>query len=157
MKMWGLIAVCAILTTSSMAGGWGPNDPTDANADPDGDKLSNLEEYLHGSNPIIPDTDGGGCPDGWEVMYGFGPTYAKDDMMDADNDGWSNFREYLEGTNPLHPNTDRDCFPLDSTDPHPLIPDNYNDYVAGLGRGYGDGGHRLDSDDDGLVDFIEGL
>jgi hypothetical protein len=157
MKKLSLILMCVIVTTASLASAWGPNDPTDANADPDGDKLGNLDEYLHGSNPMIPDTDGGGCPDGWEVMYGFLPTYAKDDSWDVDNDGWSNIREYLEGTNPLHPNTDRDCFPLDSTDPHPLIPDGYQESQGETWWDKGDGKPPEDSDRDGLVDFIEGL
>lgn len=59
--------------------------------------------------------------------------------MDSDNDGWNNFRELLEGTNPLDPNTDGDFYPLDSTDPNPLIPDNRGETSVG-GIGSGDGG-----------------
>lgn len=39
----------------------------DAGADPDGDSLTNLEEYRNGTDPQNPDTDGDGINDGWEV------------------------------------------------------------------------------------------
>jgi hypothetical protein len=123
MKNMGLVLSCVILTTTGLAGAWGPNDPTDANADPDGDMLGNLDEFRAGSDPMDPDTDGGGCWDGWEVLYGLDPTDATDDWIDSDDDGWINIREFLEGTNPMNPNTDNDGFPLDSTDPYPLVPD----------------------------------
>ncbi len=181
MKKWALIVVCMFVASAGMAGAWGPNDPTDGKADPDGDKLGNKDEFRYGSNPLIPDTDGGGCWDGWEVMYGFLPTYPKDDQMDVDNDGWTNYREFLEGTNPLNPNTDDDCFPIDSTDPHPLIPDGPNGDPDGPGVPPGEVPFPLpptpplpiplppkplpipppdpprDSDNDGLVDFLEDL
>jgi hypothetical protein len=112
----------ACLSVHTLA--WGPNDPGDASADPDGDRLDNLDEFRAGSDPLKPDTDMGGCWDGWEVLYGLDPTDPRDDLFDPDGDGWHNFREFLEGTNPLNPNTDGDNYPLDSTDPHPLIPDN---------------------------------
>lgn len=68
----------------------------DAWSDPDGDGLTNLQEYqvgtdpntsdtdgdglsdgeeknVYGTDPLNPDTDGDGMPDGWEVMYGLDP------------------------------------------------------------------------------------
>jgi hypothetical protein len=117
------ILTCIIfLLLASPASAWGPNDPSDAHDDPDGDGLDNVGEFLAGTNPLKVDTDGGGCPDGWEVRYDLDPTDPADDLADTDNDGWSNIREFLEGTDPRNPNTDDDLYPLDSTDPYPLIP-----------------------------------
>ena len=110
-----------LLLLASPAVAWGPNDPSDADADPDGDGLGNLDEFRAGTNPLDPDTDDGGAWDGWEVLYGLDPTDPSDDHYDSDNDGWSNYREFLEGTDPRNPNTDGDSYPLDSTDPYPLI------------------------------------
>jgi len=45
-----------------------PNDPTDANEDPDGDGLTNLKEYQEGTDPHNPDTDGDGIKDGWDLI-----------------------------------------------------------------------------------------
>ena len=39
----------------------------DAELDPDNDHLTNYEEYLIGTDPLNPDTDGDGMPDGWEM------------------------------------------------------------------------------------------
>ncbi len=151
MRISALLVSLTLLASAGTAFAWGPNDPNDAKADPDGDKLGNLDEFRAGSNPLNPDTDNGGCWDGWEVLYGLDPTDPLDDRYDTDNDGWSNFREFVEHTNPLNPNTDNDNYPLDSTDPHPLIPDNKgetgfgipkvkkNHYIPGNGNGMGQG------------------
>jgi hypothetical protein len=115
-----LICIVLLLAASpAFAWGTGWNGPT---SDPDGDYLDNLGEFKAGTNPLNPDTDGGGAWDGWEVKYGFDPKDPKDELFDTDNDGWSNFREFFEGTYPRDPNTDNDLYPLDSTDPYPLIP-----------------------------------
>jgi hypothetical protein len=77
-------------------------------SDPDGDGLSNLEEYRfasdgYGFNYLSPanwDTDGDGMDDGWECRYfnpelitGMDPVAINDDE-DFDGDGLSNWQEY---------------------------------------------------------------
>ena len=130
------VAVLVILSPAS-ALAWGPGPP-DHNADPDGDKLLNIDEFRAKTNPLNPDTDGGGCWDGWELYLGFDPCNSRDDREDTDGDGWPNYREYLEGTNPYDPNTDGDWYEMDSTDPHPLLPDDRWWFKGGGGIGLGD-------------------
>jgi hypothetical protein len=59
-----------------LAHGLDPNDPSDASQDPDGDGLTNLEEYRRGTDPHKADTDGDGIPDGVEVRAGTDPAHA---------------------------------------------------------------------------------
>ena len=60
--------------------GLNPNDPDDAYLDPDGDGLTNLEEFLYYEetgryiNPMNPDTDGDGWSDLEEIRAGTDPT-----------------------------------------------------------------------------------
>jgi hypothetical protein len=51
-----------------------PIDPSDASQDQDGDGLTNLGEYLYGTNPTDPDTDKDWVSDGYEVLMGTNPT-----------------------------------------------------------------------------------
>lgn len=99
-----------------------PYNPYDGSQDPDGDGLSNLQEYLvrdslYGNNrsgvtwdystdPFNSDSDGDGMPDGWEVNAGLHPMdpipvpsdYTRYSNLgpdgDPDADGLWNGREY---------------------------------------------------------------
>ena len=82
----------------------------DPNADPDGDGLTNLQEYLHQTNPLEADTDGDGIPDLWEINHGLNPT-SNDAAADPDQDGLTNLQECELGTNPYNSDTDGDGLP----------------------------------------------
>ena len=43
--------------------------------------LTNLEEYFLGTDPLNPDTDGGGTSDGDEVLQGSDPNDASDNGL----------------------------------------------------------------------------
>ncbi len=67
-----------------------------ASGDPDGDLLSNLDEFTNGTSPIVADTDGDGVSDSSEVnTHGSDPTIA-----DTDGDGSSDGEEIFFGTDP---------------------------------------------------------
>ncbi|MBI2517439.1 MAG: hypothetical protein HYV95_11070 [Opitutae bacterium] len=71
----------------------------DRDGDPDHDGLTNIHEFILGSDPNNPDTDGDGLSDGFEAQHGFDPlnyTSATDD----DEDGISQIQEAINGTDP---------------------------------------------------------
>lgn len=81
------------------------------------EQFTNLEEYLHGTNPIDEDTDGDYIIDGWEVYFGLNPKI-KDAYEDPDNDKLDNIDEFInpkdvnvdeiEWTSPKNPDSDGD-------------------------------------------------
>ena len=80
------------------------NNPEDALEDPDGDGLSNLEEFELGTEIFVPDTDADGADDGREVReLGTNPLVA-----DTDGDRLLDGLEPGQGTDPLAPDSDLD-------------------------------------------------
>ncbi len=66
--------------------------------DQDGDGLDDAFEISIGTDPNNPDTDGDGLDDGFEISIGTDPN-----NPDTDDDGWSDKIELTYGSNPLDP------------------------------------------------------
>ncbi|HDL20519.1 MAG TPA: tandem-95 repeat protein [Nitrospirae bacterium] len=88
----------------------------DGTGDYDNDGLSDLDEYLSGTDPANPDTDGDGMPDGWETAHGLNPNF-NDAAEDPDNDGYSNLEEYEGGSDPFDPESIPDRVPVANAGP----------------------------------------
>ncbi|AHF94089.1 hypothetical protein OPIT5_04865 [Opitutaceae bacterium TAV5] len=158
-----------------------PLHAADASEDIDGDGLTNLEEYLagtdmlvhnldsdrdglsdedeinlYGTDPHNPDTDGDGIPDVYEISVGTDPLVARQELISTDFQtslrvGWQD--------------TDGDWMPDDYEDRYPGIMDPL--VADGDKDGDGDGvsnwqewagGHRpdnIDTDGDGMPDGWE--
>jgi hypothetical protein len=78
-----------------------------ADADPDNDMLTNLQEYQIGTDPASNDTDGDGMLDGPEVAAGLDP-FTNDASLDPDADGLTNAAELAAGTSPFLADSDHD-------------------------------------------------
>ncbi|MEX2690778.1 MAG: FG-GAP-like repeat-containing protein [Candidatus Njordarchaeum guaymaensis] len=118
--------------------GLNATDSSDASLDGDGDGLTNLEEYQHGTDPTDSDTDGDQMPDGWEVQYGLNATDSSDASLDDDGDGLTNLEEYQHGTDPTDSDTDDDGL-----------------YDGVEVNTYNTDPTDSDTDDDGVIDGIE--
>ena len=81
----------------------------DGTADPDGDGLTNKEEWDNKTDPNVADTDGDGHDDGFEVASGLmNPLVADAHLADVDGDGLALYEEDILGTNPLVADHDGD-------------------------------------------------
>lgn len=98
--------------------------------DSDGDGLSDYEEVVvHGTNPLVKDSNGDGLLDGAAVLAGFDPM-----EDDPDGDGVTTAEELAAGTNPFRADTDgdghndgADAFPLDPSRNEALTDDPGDD------------------------------
>ena len=129
-----------------------------AQGDPDGDELTNVEEYNSGTNPRAADTDADTLSDYDEAyVYLTNPSLA-----DSDNDGLSDAAEVLIYlTNPMNWDTDGDSL-SDSAEvnthlTNPLSKDSDNDGLnddAEINT-YQTNPNAADSDNDGISDKSE--
>ncbi len=88
--------------------GLNDHDASDAAKDNDHDGLTNLQEFLAGTDPNNPDTDGDGLTDGYEVNT----SHTNPLLADTDGDGLSDGDEVnLYHTNPLLVDSDGDGAP----------------------------------------------
>ncbi|KKK95634.1 hypothetical protein LCGC14_2670820, partial [marine sediment metagenome] len=95
--------------------------------DSDFDGLSDWQENnLYNTDPLNPDSDGDGIPDGWEVSNSLDPLM-DDSNNDPDGDNLSNIEEYMYNTDPNDPDGDglndgdeieNNTDPNDNTDPN---------------------------------------
>jgi hypothetical protein len=120
----------------------------DAAAEPDGDGLTNLQEYQLALDPTKADTDGDGLADGAEVNT----HHTNPQRVDTDGDSLTDNDEIAKyKTNPLSKDTDNDGF-VDSLElsagADPLNPGNYPPNIAILGTGILGGKDSLDGGPD---------
>lgn len=142
-------------------------DPSDADEDPDGDLLKNLQEYKYGTDPNNPDTDFGGVKDGVEVLdRQTNPLDPKDDYLDSDGDGLSDEDEInIYKTEPGNKDTDgggvNDGDEVLKNATNPLNPlDDKDTDSDGLGDAeeqtiYGTDYLNPDTDEGGVQDGVE--
>ena len=135
----------------------------DADDDPDGDGLTNLQEQDYGTDPQQADPDGDGLEDDEEIAHGTDPFDA-----DSDDDGLNDFAEAVTyGTDPRLSDTDGDGLPdgwevANALDPRVgtgadgAAGDPDSDGLTNLQEfGFGTNPTDADTDGDGLDDDAE--
>jgi hypothetical protein len=86
--------------------GLNPNNPVDAEEDPDRDGLTNKQELVEfGSNIRVADTDGDGISDGEEATAGKDGFVTNPLFVDTDGDGVWDELEIQTGSNPTDPSS----------------------------------------------------
>ncbi len=109
-------------------------------ADFDGDTVTDLQEYIQGSNPTASDTDGDGINDSDELLV----YYTDPNSVDTDGDGINDYDEvFTYFTDPLNIDTDGDG-----------IDDYYESITSGLSP-TDPSDAQLDFDGDGLTNLEE--
>ena len=107
-------------------------DPDDGPlGDPDGDYLTNAQEWERGTNTGLADTDGDDLGDGLEVFFGLDPL---DD--DTDDGGANDGQEVADGTNPARSNDDLlrpECTIVGTPENDVLFGTDGVDVICGLG------------------------
>ncbi len=165
----GGIPAAAGLSTDSGGGAlafvgtsrWGA-DPGLFPSNPDGGPA---QRYGAGSFAfLLPDSDGDGLPDAYELAHGLDPEDPDDAVADLDSDGANNLREFLDGSDPEEPDTDGDGIAdgpetgtgifvdADDRGTSPLDPDSDRD---GLPDSIESGsGSFIDEDDTGTLPVV---
>ncbi|NPB04756.1 MAG: PKD domain-containing protein, partial [Thermotogae bacterium] len=124
------------------------SDCADGAADRDHDDLSNLQEYLYGTDMEDPDSDGDGMDDGWEVSYQLDPLNPGDASQDNDKDSYSNLEEFQAGSDPL----DSEDIPKENILPQAIPQVSVTTLVEGEEVTF-DGTKSVDSDGE-IVGFL---
>ena len=73
---------------------------TDIFGDSDQDLVSDTQESIDGTNPLVADTDGDGLLDGLEASNGTNPL-----LSDTDGDGYADLDEVNSNSDPLEANS----------------------------------------------------
>ena len=111
-----------------------------------------------GTDPMNPDTDSDGFPDGWEYEYGLNPLVDNaadgdprtDADADPDRDGLTNAQEAALGINPFQPDTDGDGMDDGWEHRHGFEPMTHNSQTPRT-----DDDSATDPDGDGLTNAEE--
>lgn len=107
-----------------------------ASGDPDGDILTNIQEYMYGTNPTKDDTDGDGDIDSYEIAFGQNPN--GEGRLVLSNQAKRHFTDLIEGSEEYsefsRANLSAQIHKLLKTDQTPVVLDLPNDSELILSR-----------------------